>query len=134
MSKEKCFSNLTSIGFSMGNCGETINVSFNALKKMEVDKIVVTPKVQEKKHVDNDIDINPFILSEGEGTDDDSSLLTHLVREITEVDLDSSDLATRICDLRESSRKSESSSKRAKERKRVNLLKNMLFHERLLLE
>jgi hypothetical protein len=83
----------------------------------------------------NKIHLNPFVLSESEKMKMTILFLLTLVREITEVDLDDPDLATRICDHRESSRRSKSSSKKAKDRKRVNKIKqkNMLLHERFLL-
>ena len=57
---------------------------------------------------------NPFDLSDGEDRETDNDLLSHLVKDITEVDLDNLDLDTRICDLKVSGRKTKSSSKKDK--------------------
>ena len=65
-------------------------------------------------------DFNLFVLSDDEEPEEDSLLLSHLVKEVTDVDLDDLDLATKICDLSASSRKS--TSKKIKARKNVNKL------------
>jgi len=39
-----CVANLKSIGISMGSSSKEINVSLNALKRIEVDKVTVQPK------------------------------------------------------------------------------------------
>lgn len=54
-------------------------------------------------------------------------LLTHVVKEVTDVDLDDSDLDTRICDLRASERKSMSSSKKYKACVRSHIKQTKVF-------
>lgn len=58
----------------------TQSMSFNALKRMEVDKRTMTPKYVGKNHVQQDIDLNPFMLIESEENEDGNSLLIHLVQ------------------------------------------------------
>jgi hypothetical protein len=50
--------------------------------------------------------------SDDEGDDIDSTLLAHLVKDISEIDMDDVDQCNKICDLLVSTRKSKSSSKR----------------------
>ena len=102
---DTCTSNLNSIGISMGSTPKTIKVSYNALKHIKIDKI----KVQPKAGTAGSGEVNPFSLSDGEDSEDDSSLLSHLVKDITDVDLV---LGTKICDLKVSGCKSKSSSKK----------------------
>ena len=92
---DTCTSNLNSIGISMGSTPKTIKVSYNALKHIKIDKI----KVQPKAGTAGSGEVNPFSLSDGEDSEDDSSLLSRLVKDITNVDLDDLDLGTKICDL-----------------------------------
>ena len=100
----------------MGSTPKTIKVSYNALKHIEIDKIKVQPKASRA----GSGEVNPFSLSDGEDSEDDSSLLSHLVKDITDVDLV---LGTKICDLKVSGRKSKSSSKKEKARKRAQKTK-----------
>ena len=79
----------------MGSTPKTIKVSYNALKHIEIDKIKVQPKTGRTSTGE----VNPFSLSDGEDSEDDSSLLSRLVKDITNVDLDDLDLGTKICDL-----------------------------------
>ena len=116
---DTCTSNLNSIGISMGSTPKTIKVSYNALKHIKIDKI----KVQPKAGTAGSGEVNPFSLSDGEDSEDDSSLLSRLVKDITNVDLDDLDLGTKICDLKVSGRKSKSSSKKEKARKRAQKTK-----------
>ena len=114
----------------MGSTPKTIKVSYNALKHIEIDKIKVQPKAGRTSTGE----VNPFSLSDGEDSEDDSCLLSRLVKDITDVDLDDLDLG-KICDLKVSGRKSKSSSKKEKARKRAQKTKKKEFpHERLLLE
>jgi len=92
---DTCTSNLNSIGISMGSTPKTIKVFYNALKHIEIDKIKVQPKAGRA----GSGEVNPFSLSDGEDSEDDSSLLSRLVKDITNVDLDDLDLGTKICDL-----------------------------------
>ena len=68
---------------------------FNALKRIEVDRFAIQPKIGRAS-----LDVNPFELSDEEDSENDSGLFSHLVKDITYVDLDDSDLGTRICDLK----------------------------------
>jgi hypothetical protein len=87
------------------------------LKHIEVDRTKATNKTlvecNHSKHVFSEVD--PFTTSDDEG-DDDVALLAHLVKDLTEIDMDDVDQSDKICDLLVSTRKSKSSSKR-KERK-----------------
>lgn len=109
-------SNLSSLGVSLGNSHDEISFSLNALKHIEVDRTKATNKTSEcnhSKHVFSEVD--HFTTSDDEG-DDDVALLAHLVKDLTEIDMDDVDQSDKICDLLVSTRKSKSSSKR-KERK-----------------
>ena len=116
---DTCTSKLNSIGISMGSTAKTIKVSYDALKHTEIDKIKVQPKAGRTSTGE----VNPFSLSDGEDSEDDSSLLSRLVKDITDVDLDDLDLGTKICYLKVSGRKSKSSSKKEKARKRAQKTK-----------
>jgi hypothetical protein len=93
---------LNSVGVSLGSSVGTVNVSANALRHMEFDRLKVTPKVSSKP------DISP--VDEDElYSDTDGQLLSHLVGEVSEVGLDEAVLNS-VYDLKASSRKSKSSS------------------------
>ena len=102
---DTCTSNLNSIGISMGSTPKSFKIFYNVLKHIEIDKI----KVQPKAGTTGSGEANPFSLSDGEDSADDSSLLSCLVKDITDVDLDDLDLGTKICELKVSGRKSKSS-------------------------
>ena len=68
---------------------------FNALKRIEVDRFAIQRKIGRAS-----LDVNPFELSDEEDPENDSGLFSHIVKDITYVDLDDSDLGTRICDLK----------------------------------
>ena len=101
----------------MGSSSKDINVSYKELKRIEVDKVTVQPK---NKRVDTIL--NPFDLSDEEDSENDNMLLSHLIKDITDVDLDDPDLGTRICDLKATGRKSKSSAKKANVRKKTQKL------------
>ena len=101
----------------MGSSSKEINVSFNALKRVEVDRVTVQPKNKRA-----DIVLNPFDLSDAEDSENDNRLLSHLIKDITDVDLDEPDLGMRICDLKVTRRKSKSSAKKAKAGKKTQKL------------
>ena len=52
----------------------------------------------------------------------DNKFLSHLIKDLTEVDLDDPDLGTRICDLKATGRKSKSLAKKAKAQKKTQKL------------
>ena len=114
---DNCVANLKSIGISMGSSSKEINVSLNALKRIEVDKVTVQPK---NKRMDTIL--NPFDLSDEEEPENENRLLSHLIKDITDVDLDDLDLGMRICDLKVTGRKSKSTSKKAKAQKKTQKL------------
>jgi hypothetical protein len=60
--------------------------------------------------------MDPFMSSDDKGDDIDGALPDHLVKDISEIDMEDVDQSNKICDLLVSTRKSKSSSKR-KERK-----------------
>ena len=103
----------------MGTSSKEISDSFNALKRIKVDRVKVQPKGKRADTV-----INPFDWSDEEESENDNRLLSHLIKDITIVDLDDPDLGTRICDLKVTDRKSKSSSKKAKARKKTYKLTN----------
>ena len=114
--KDTCIASLNSLGISLGTTSKAINVSYNALKRIEVDRVTVQPNLKGTGKMG--FDLNPFELNDEEDHENDSGLLSHLVKEITDVDLEDLDLDTRICDLKESGRKSKSSTKKDKTSRR----------------
>ena len=58
--------------------------------------------------------VNPFDLSDEEDLENDNKFLSHLIKDLTDVDLDDPDLGMRICDLKVIGRKSKSTAKKAK--------------------
>ena len=66
--------------------------------------------------------LNPFDLSDEEDPENENRLLSHLIKDITDVDLDDLDLGMRICDLKVTGRKSKSTSKKAKAQKKTQKL------------
>ena len=64
-------------------CGfKEINVSFNALKRVEVDRVTVQPKNKSADTI-----LNPFDLSDEEDSENDNRFFSHLIKDITDVDL-----------------------------------------------
>lgn len=96
--KDKCIANLNYIGISSGNNTNAINVSYNALKRVEVDRVTVQPKLKGTGRAC--FKFNPLDLNDEEDCENDCGLLSQLVKEVTDMDLDDLDLATRICDLK----------------------------------
>ena len=115
-SQDTRITKLNSIGISLENNANEISVSYNALKRIEVDRFSFRPKLKGDARASTEP--NPFDLSDGENHETDNDLLSHLVKDITEVDLDDLDLDTRICDLKVSGRKTKSSSKKDKVRRK----------------
>ena len=97
----------------MGSSSKEINVSFNALKWVEVDRVTVQPNNKRADTI-----LNPFDLSDEEDSENDNMLLSHLIKDITDVDLDDPDLGMRICDLKVTGRKSKSLAKKVMAQKR----------------
>jgi hypothetical protein len=117
LTEETCTNKLSAIGVFLGDDSNAIHVSYNALKRIEIDRAVVqAPRNGPSKDV---LETNPFDPSDEEDDSRDDALLSHLVKDLTDVDYDDADLTTRICDLKASVRKSKSSVKKAKARRRV---------------
>ena len=57
--------------------------------------------------------MNPFELSDDEAIERDGDLLAHLIKDVSEVDLETEDLDMKICDLMAFSRKSRKCQKNA---------------------
>ena len=116
--KKRCISNLSNVGLVLGSNSNTISLSINALKRVEVDRTSVTPNQKVAKRLG--AGENPFALSDDEDTDNDGTLLDHLVKEITDVGLDDLNLDTKICDLMVTGQKSKASSKKRKNHQKVS--------------
>ena len=65
--------------------------------------------------------VNPFESIDDETVDVNNDLLAHLIKDISEVDLEMEDLDMKICDLKASSHKSNKNKKPKKSRKRFNM-------------
>jgi hypothetical protein len=115
----RCISNLINIGFSMDRGNQMVNLSINALKRIEIDRTTLAPK--EKGHV------NLFDTSDGEDNETHSGLLNELVKDVSDIGLDDSELDTKICDLMVIGRKSKSNTKKQKPIRKGTLKKNKVF-------
>ena len=116
--QKRCISNLSNVGLVLGSNSNTINLSINALKRVEVDRTTVTPNHKETKRLG--VGENPFAASDDEDTENGGTLLEHLVKEITDVGLDDLNLDTKICDLMVTGQKSKASSKKRKNHQKVS--------------
>jgi len=116
--QKRCISNLSNVGLVLGSNSNIINLSINALKRVKVDRTTVTPNQKETKRLG--VGENPFAASDDEDTENDGTLLEHLVKEITDVGLDDLYLDTKICDLMVTGRKSKASSKKRKNHQKVS--------------
>jgi hypothetical protein len=114
--KDICIDNLNSIGVLLGHTSNAINLSYSALKRIHIDKTVVQHKPQSVRKFN--LEDNPFDLSDGEDYEINNDLLSHLVKDLMDVDLDDLDLDTKICDLQVSGRRTKSASKKNKGRHR----------------
>jgi len=106
------------VGISLGGSSTVVNFSFNALKRIEIDRSSVQQHRSGADRVKRDE--NPFDTSDEKDAFQDDALLTHLVKDLTDTDFDDSELITKICDLKVSGRKSKSSIKKDKARKRAH--------------
>lgn len=95
--QNRCISNLSNVDLVLGSNSNSVNLSINALKRVEVDRTTVTPNRKEAKRLGGGE--NPCEASDDEDTENDGTLLEHLVKEITHVGLDDLNLDTKICDL-----------------------------------
>src|SRR4051812_41052731 len=98
-SSSKVSSNLAKVGVNLGRSENEISVSTNALKHMEYDRLKVYPGASSRSVTtsQDDEEANATI---------DGQLLSHLVGELTEVDMDEVELGS-IYDLHASGRKSK---------------------------
>jgi hypothetical protein len=110
---DRCASSLNKLGFSLGSSSLETTLAIKALKNIHIDRAKVTPKKAFSKNSHQN-QVEPFNVSEDKDAETDSALLTHLVREVSEVYFDDEALDTKICDLMASSRKARTSKKRAK--------------------
>ena len=115
MPSDLCAENLQRVGFKQGeSCISSVNVSINALKRIEIDrrKLQLTQKGK----------TNIGIATQEEDSDDDvaestGNLLSQLIQEVSEVDFDEEDLDTRICEFKVCPRKSKSKKDKRKKLK-----------------
>lgn len=92
-------SNLSNLGFSLANNSNAVSLSINVLKRIEVDRTTVTLNSKEAKRLSMGETLtysNPFVVSDDEDTENDSILLEHLAKEISDVGFDDLDLGTKI--------------------------------------
>ena len=102
LSTQQLSSRLHNVGVTMGRDEKEVLVSANALRHMEFDRVKVYPNASSKPAARS--------LDEDEATDNvDGQLLSHLVGELSEVDLDGSGLGS-IYDMQASGRKSKNAS------------------------
>jgi hypothetical protein len=113
-------SKLASVGFSLGSNKNAIIVSANALRHMEFDRLKVNPKVSAKP-------VSSIQDEEGLSATIDGQLLSHLVGEVAEVDLNELMLSY-VYDLKASARKSKanSASKKSKFSSKVRSMKSTM--------
>jgi hypothetical protein len=71
---------------------------------------------------------NPFEPSDNKDIESDGALLTHLVKDVSDVGFDSMGLDTKICDLMATGRKLKSNSRKQKDHKREAKNKKRCFH------
>lgn len=98
------------VGISLGTTATAFDLSVNNLRHMHIDRSKVYPKKHNSTLSKEDFshdEMDPFLTSDNEGDDYDNALLAHLVKDISEVDLDEVDQSTELCDLFVSSRKSK---------------------------
>ena len=109
MPDDNCVANLDSLGFRMKKSSSRVNLSIKALKQVDIDRIKLDQSNKQKaarSAILENREVNPFDSSDDEATDLDGDLLAHLIKDVSEVDLEMEDLDMKICDLKASSRKS----------------------------
>jgi hypothetical protein len=107
-SDSRISSNLSSLGVSMGSRSDEILVSANVLRQMENDRLAVVPKVSTglETPIQDDDEDNDIL---------DGHFLLAIVGNITEVDLEHSELSS-LYDLKASARGSRSSAEKKSRR------------------
>ena len=93
ISNASCVRSLSNLGYKLGNSSAECTLSINALKKIEVDRTIVTPPTKQSKKGDMNAGVTkPLILdaSDEEAVVDDD-LLAHLIKDVSEVDFEDMD-------------------------------------------
>lgn len=103
-------SNLSNLGVSLGNGVDKVVVSINTIKHMEIDRFRVAPNLNKNNASFTSVQ-NPFE-SDDEEAAPDGALPAHLVKDVSEVDLDDAELSIKICDLIATPQKSKLASKK----------------------
>jgi hypothetical protein len=100
-SNSRISSNLSSLGVSLGTTSDEISVSANVLRQTELDRLTVVP---------NDSTVLESSVIDDDEEDDilDGQLLSAIIGNISEVDLEHSELSS-VYDLNASTRGSRSS-------------------------
>uniref|UniRef100_J3KUY4 Reverse transcriptase domain-containing protein n=1 Tax=Oryza brachyantha TaxID=4533 RepID=J3KUY4_ORYBR len=93
LSNDSCISNLDKLGVSSGK--DYLAISIDKIKHMEVDRWRAAPRNKGQKN-NSTMVTDPFDDSEDEDSKTDGVLLAHLVKEVSEVDLDEAELSTSI--------------------------------------
>jgi hypothetical protein len=125
---DRCVDNLQRLGFSMGSSKQESTLAINALKRIDIDRTKVEPKISAPNNLMQP-DLIFSDLSDDEDSRSDSVLLAHLAKDISEIGLEDDDLDIKICDLMAHSRKSKVSRKKGH-----NSNKNRFPNERIILE
>ena len=121
--KSKVSSNITRLGVSLGRNEKEVDFSVKALKQVEFDRLTVAPRLSSF--------VDPLV-SDEEDEDADANhegkLLSHLVKDTTEVDLDDTVRDTTLCELVASVRKNKSNSakKRGRSSKKAKVSKQKI--------
>ena len=96
---------MDSVSVSLGRSEDDVLISSRVLRHMEYDRLKCIPKVSVRTSLSlSDDDEDAYASTDGQ-------LLSHLVGDVSEVGLDEAGLGS-IFDLKESSRKSKSSTKK----------------------
>jgi hypothetical protein len=107
----KVSSNIASLGISLGRNDKAVDFSVKALKQVEFDRLTVAPK--------SSLFMDPLVSDEEEEESDvnhEGKLLSHLIKDTSEVDLEDTARDTMLCELVASVRKNKSNSANKKGR------------------
>ena len=114
MSDDACDKNLRNIGLKTTTSDAGVHLSVQALKRVEVDRLKLLASNKSKNSTGSPLEkvvTNPFESSDDEDADTNSDLLAHLIKDVSEVGLETEDLDMSICDLMASKRKSHKKKK-----------------------
>ena len=92
-------SNLSSVGFKLGSNANQIDISTRVLRHMELDRLTIVPKASTELESTYTDEEEAIAISDGQ-------LLSHIVGEVSEVDLDEDKLCS-LYELKASGRKSK---------------------------